>query len=193
MSRDLSGIEMLSRMTEKKMRTRMMNGWKGSDDTVCGKGSTLANTEALRVYLPDVIERYAIRSICDAGAGDRYWIKHASLDGIDYKAFDLVPRDETVVELDISTQPLPSCDLILCRQVLNHLDPFRVQDALTLFEKSGKYLLATTHDNKKLARYCDYSRWDLACAPFWLGEPLERIRDATATESDCFIALWKLG
>lgn len=182
---------MFERMPVKKMQTRMSAGWKGSDETVCGKGSSLANTAELRAYLPQLIKRYGIKLMCDAGAGDLAWIRTVEL-GCEYRAFDFIRRDPSVTELEISTQPLPPCDLILCRHVLNHLDPLRAQDALALFKQSGRYLLATTHDTKMFARYCNYSHWDLSVSPFNLGPPLERMRDATATEKDHFIALWKL-
>ena len=169
----------------------MQTAWLGGldDGTPCGRGSTLANTKAIRFLLPRIIEDYGIRSVCDAGAGDRHWIQHVHLDVV-YSAYDLVPRHKTVQPLDITKELLPSCDLILCRFVLGHLPPNLALDAINLFRKSGSYLLASNPEsvdyNSDL--YGTFNKWDLRMAPFSLGEPLETHPDATEHN----ICLWKL-
>jgi len=163
----------------------MRQGWGGGlyDGTPCGGGSTRASAGSVAGALPLLIGRYGIKSVCDAGAGDLHWISAIPLPG--YRAFDLVPRHARVEQFDITTQFLPACDLILCRHVLIHFDPARIEMALDLFQQSGKYLLANQYDDAPpFDASQQYNPTDLR--PL-LGEPIERLPD---TGSD--LALWTL-
>lgn len=174
--------------SEAAIHERMAAGWKGgTTETPCGRGSTLAHTQSIRARLPDLVREYGIRTVCDAGAGDLHWITRVDWD-VDYRAFDLVPRHPQVAELDITSEWLPVCDLILCRYVLNHLDTERVQQALERFRQSGKYLLATQHEGANHFKRVDpYQKWDLSADPFCLGDPIESIPDARGS-----LSLWRL-
>lgn len=177
--------------TDEAIHERMTKGWGGGlpRGTPCGAGSTLERTADVRARLPELVQEYGIRSVCDAGAGDLHWIEHVPWT-VEYRAFDLVPRHPRVAEIDITREWLPVCDLILCRMVLVHLDPERVQRALALFRQSGKYLLATQHRGEnRFHPNKDYQEWNLAAEPFGLGEPLESIPDA---RTDCTLSLWRL-
>ena len=103
---------------------------------------------------------------------------------VSYLPFDLVPRHEAVRPIDITTEHLPPCDLILCRFVLNHLDRVRVRQALALFRDSGRLLLAT-HFPGGGQCYPDFTAYDLR--EFDLGEPLELLPD-----TDGWAGLWQL-
>lgn len=178
-------------LSDQEIYDRMKNGWRsGKPETICGPGSTLGNTRFIRKWLPWVCERYEIRSINDAGAGDLYWISRVQWGDLDiqYQGYDLIPRHEEVRQWDITKEPLPECDLILCRLVLGHLDQPRREMALDLFKKSAKYLAATQfylEDVPKDAK--ETVRVDLR--PF-LGEPMEVINDGN--HDKCRMALWKL-
>lgn len=166
-------------------RERFAKGWgsgKG-DGTVCGAGSTIMATSRIRRWLPGMVERHGIRTVCDAGAGDLHWIKLVPWQ-VEYRPFDLIVRHPSVTELDIVTQPLPACDLILCRAVLNHLHAPQVGLALGLFAQAGKYLLATQFEIQNLTPG-DFVNYDLRA--FGLGEPLESCPDHPGE-----LALWKL-
>lgn len=179
------------------MRKRMEKGWIGGtighqgrrgDATVCGCSSTLASTEAVRDWLPGLMVRHGILTVCDAGAGDLHWISRVCWD-VDYKAFDLIPRAPGVVEVDVTTEALPPCDLILCRAVINHLCETRAVMALNQFRKSGRYLLATQFSDIPPVAV-GFVRYDLRKPPFGLGEPLESIPDTCA--AGCELSLWRL-
>ena len=157
-----------------------------SDGTVCGAGSTMANTAIARVWLPSVCSQFGIKSVCDAGAGDLHWIKHVHWD-VDYKAFDLVPRKPEVTRIDITREALPECDAILCRMVLNHLDDPRVDMAINLFRQSAKYLIATHFVGGGIKRQAQFTRWDFTKL---LGEPLGQCHDGH--ESNCRLAIWAI-
>lgn len=170
----------------------MQEGWRGGrrEGTPCGGGSLSENTMNIRSWIPDILGRYNIRTVCDAGAGDLCWSRQAFA-GVDYKAFDLVPRTPEVQQLDITKDALPQCDLIVCRAVLIHLDPKRVLRTLELFRESGKYLLATTEPSDNTfdpGNQCNPI--DLTKAPFDLGEPLESVADLEGPDSQ--LALWKM-
>lgn len=176
--------------TDEAIHQRMRNGWYGGkqEGTPCGAGSKLERTESIRARLPKLVQEHAIKSVCDAGAGDLHWMSHMEWD-VSYRAFDLVPRKPQVTALDITRETLPPCDLILCRQVLNHLDPGRVIRALDLFRQSAKYLAATQHGGENRFEDKDYNEWNLSAAPFDLGEPIESIPDA---RPECWLSLWRL-
>ena len=180
-------------LTDEAMLERMQNGWRaGRPETVCGNGSLLENTANIRRWLPDLVGVYGIHRVCDAGAGDMHWISHMRW-GVEYMPYDLIKWKPEVQRIDITRDPLPKCDAILCRMVLNHLsdDPERVQRALALFRQSARYLLATQFQGKDLPqRSTQFQRLDLREPPYSLGEPLEKIQDGA--EDWCYLALWEL-
>lgn len=170
----------------------MKSGWcGGGDETKCGSGSRLEQTVEVRERLPALVDQYDVGSICDAGAGDLNWIRHIKwpYSMSSYHAFDLFPRHPDVRALDIRKEQLPTCDLILCRLVLNHMQAEDVVEALALFRKSARLLLATQDDGEhRLESFASYNDWNLTSEPFSLGEPLERIPDTKGRS----LALWKL-
>lgn len=178
-------------LSDEAIYDRMKNGWRsGMPETICGPGSTMQATRFIRKWLPMICEKYGIRTIHDAGAGDLYWIRRVSWGDLEiqYRGFDLIPRHEDVEQWDITKQALPPCDLILCRLVLGHLDEPRRQMAIDLFRQSAKYLAATqfyADDVPKDAK--ETVKVDLR--PM-LGEPLYVIHDGN--HSKCRMALWKL-
>jgi hypothetical protein len=179
---------MSAMLTDAEMHERMVNGWRaGKPFTVCGNGSLPAATENIRRWLPQVCARHGITSVCDAGAGDLQW-KHGMQWDVDYRPFDLIPRLPEIRAIDITRDPLPTCDAILCRMVLNHLDADRITLALNLFKRSAKYLIATQFDGKDLPqRSPQFMRLDLTK---WLGPAVEQISDGL--EEPCRLALWRL-
>lgn len=124
---------------------KFTQGWHGGlPETPCGYGSTLENTELQRQWIPEVIRNYGIRTIADIGAGDRNWIKHVDLGRAVYKAYDLVPREKTVIKFDIVWQIPKRVDLIMCLWVLNHLPYEDCQRAIQNIRNSGSdYLMMT--------------------------------------------------
>lgn len=98
-----------------------------------GVGSTLEFTKLYRVFLQDFLAAHAIRSVVDAGCGT--WDFSQSIDwtGIDYLGLDVVA---SVIEsnqrrfgaanvrfavADIVRDELPPADLLLVKDVLQHL------------------------------------------------------------------------
>jgi hypothetical protein len=175
-------------LTDKEMHDRMANGWRaGQPFTACGNGSLPDATTNIRRWLPEICARRGIVTVCDAGAGDLQWMAGMTWD-VDYRPFDLVSRHLLVTQRDITRDPLPTCDAILCRMVLNHLDEERVGMALTLFRRSTRHLFATQFNGEDLPqRSPQFTRLDLRQ---WLGEPLESVADGR--EEPCRLALWAI-
>lgn len=145
-------------ITNKK---KFIKGWKGGlPETPCGHGSLLSSTEKQRAWIPQIIDRYNIKSIVDIGAGDLNWISCTDLRGASYKAYDLVPRRPDVIEFDIVKNPAPRADLVICLWVLNHL-PFNSARA------AYNHLRANTHS---LLMITDRPRY-YADAPPELNDP----------------------
>ena len=179
-------------LSDADVYARMANGLRGGkpDGTICGNGSTMANTANVRAWLPKLAEEYDIRVVCDAGAGDLHWMQHVAWN-VDYHAFDLIPRRNDVLPIDITTQALPPCDAILCRMVLNHLDTDRIRMALDLFKQSARFLIATQFNGEDLPqRSPQFMRLDLRKFPYCLGSPIASVQDGS--EDICSLALWRL-
>jgi hypothetical protein len=177
-------------LTDDEMRERMIHGWRaGIPETICGNGSLREYSQASRDAIPQWVEKYDVRSICDAGAGDLWFVKGIRWQrALTYQACDLFVRARSLTALDITAQDLAACDLILCRMVLNHLDAPRIAMALERFRRSGKYLAATQFNGDDLPkRSPQFTRLDLRAQ---LGEPLERVQDGA--EEIGALALWRL-
>jgi len=129
-------------ITEKE---KYKKGWTGGlPETPCGYGSKLSATKKQRDWMPEIFEKYNIKSIADIGAGDLNWIKHIDLGDIEYQAFDLVPRHPEVRSFDLLKKVPPKVDLIICLWVLNHMPYDHCKQAIKNLKKSGaKYLMMT--------------------------------------------------
>jgi hypothetical protein len=173
-------------LSDEAMYERMANGWRGGlhEGTRCGASSMLKHTEKVRRWLPDVVRRYGIETVNDAGAGDMHWIQHVAW-AVQYRAFDLIPRRADVAKLDITTETMPPADAVLCRAVLNHLGRERTVMALTRFRECARYLIATQFPDPPPNKP-EFQRLDLR---EFLGEPLEQCGDGH--EPNWKLALWK--
>ena len=124
-------------------------GWHGGrPETECGYGSMLSQTEIQRRWIPEMVEKYGIRSINDIGAGDLNWILHVEWPWpINYKGFDLVPRHELVKQFDLIHEVPPPADLSMCLWLLNHLPVDHARLAQDNLMASGsKYVMVTWWD-----------------------------------------------
>lgn len=125
-----------------------------------GRGSTLARTNAIRAALPELLRELRADSLLDAACGDFNWMSRIDLGGVRYVGVDVVPAlieanrlrhgrgDREFVVADITRDPLPAADVILCRDCLIHLSFASARAAVANFKRSGsRLLLATTHDS----------------------------------------------
>lgn len=191
------------------------HGWEG-DNTICGWGSTLKNTENIRkdfkIILDIIREETGKKEVTlnDAGCGDLWWIREVLnyISDINYTGYDIYPRfswldlNVNCKKLNICEEVMRPCDLILCRDVFIHFPNEFILNALQLFKKSGKFLYTTTYSGEDL-EFSNYSRitefslkhskLNLCSSPFNLGPPIFITEENYATKC-CkkFICLWRL-
>jgi hypothetical protein len=193
------------------------NAW-GDDESVSGPGSNLVYSAAIRAALPGLLRELEVRTLLDLPCGDFFWMKEVDLEaaGVErYLGADVVPEliernsglyrgaGRTFLRLDLTRDPLPPADLVLCRDCLVHLsfeDAFR---ALANLKRSGsRYLLTTTFpafygqgENPDIPT----GHWrplDFEAAPFRLPPPLRVVSEEyTGDEGryrDKSLGLWRI-
>ena len=124
-------------------------GWTGGlPETPCGYGSKLDQTVIQREWIPRMVEKYNIKTVADIGAGDLNWVREMDWPyPVQYEAFDLVPRDPSVKQLDLIHEVPPKRDLLLCLWLLNHLPVDHAKAAQdNLFKSGSEYLMVTWWD-----------------------------------------------
>jgi hypothetical protein len=181
-----------------KIFTGIYNGnlW-GSSESASGAGSEYVYTKNLREKLPDLISKYNINKILDAPCGDFNWMRFVIEQvQVDYVGADIVQEIITVnnakyesktvnfLTLDITVSPLPSADLIICRDCLFHLSFNNISKFIANFLKSNiNYILTTSHysefvDTNKDIIDGGFRLIDLFAEPFnFPSTPLEQIED----------------
>jgi SAM-dependent methyltransferase len=136
------------------------NQW-GSEESVSGTGSEMANTAEIRAKLPDVFRNFDIKSILDLPCGDFNWIRHVIADAkIDYIGGDIVAEliesnrkkypDYRFEVIDLINDDLPKSDLVLVRDEMVHFPIDDIHKAITNIIRSGsRYLLATSFPGRE--------------------------------------------
>lgn len=190
-------------------RIHERNLW-GDAESRSGPGSTLAETAPLREALPALLRDLGVRSLLDAPCGDCNWIAHVDLGNIAYSGLDIVPalidanarrfaeRGWQFAVADLTRDPLPAADAILCRDCLIHLSFAYVHEALANFRRSGaSWLITTTYRGSAPNHDIPSGSWrplDLETPPFSLPPPAAAIPDGTPTQGmgRRSLAAWRL-
>jgi hypothetical protein len=199
-------------LAQRFQRIHDTNLW-GAAASVSGLGSETDATAVLRTELPRLLAKLEVTSLLDAPCGDAGWINHADL-GVRTVGVDIVPR---LIEglmaraaageirgdyhlADITRDPLPACDAILCRDALVHLSFANIERALANFRRSGAtWLIATTFPDWQVNVDCEDGDWralNFQRAPFNWGAPVELINE-NCTEAgggwrDKSLGVWRL-
>uniref|UniRef100_A0A7V4LC70 Class I SAM-dependent methyltransferase n=1 Tax=Desulfobacca acetoxidans TaxID=60893 RepID=A0A7V4LC70_9BACT len=183
--------------------------WR-SRESASGIGSELVWTAAVRRALPEIIRQTGTRTLLDAACGDFHWFKEMDLDLEAYIGGDIVP--ELIAEnqrrygdarhcfrkLDLTRDPLPRVDMILCRDCLVHLSFADIFAALGNIAASGStYLLTTTFPRLQQNRDIITGDWrplNLELPPFNFPEPLLLINEGYTRGGERYadksLALW---
>jgi len=186
------------------------NGF-GGEESRSGPGSSLAASEAIREGIPRVLDRLGVRSVLDAGCGDLNWIATIPLNLDLFIGVDVVHRHfgrkvggnhcrQLFLCRDLALGPLPTVDLILCRDALVHLSLRHSCDVIRRFIGSGStYLMATTFTDVTSNDELCGRRWrplNLQLPPFGFPQPLCKICEhctiGGGRYSDKHLALWQL-
>jgi hypothetical protein len=172
-------------------RIKARNAW-GGGESVSGPGSALEQTATIRAAIPQLLAELGCRIMLDAPCGDFHWLSQMALPA-EYWGCDIVegliarntakygsPRVR-FFRADISRDPLPRADLILCRDCLVHLPDEVVHRVLENFVRSGsRYLLTTTFPDHEAASNIAAGEWrplNLQQSPFNLTAPLRLINE----------------
>ena len=188
------------------------NLW-GAVASTSGLGSELNATAVLRAELSGLFQRLGVTSLLDAPCGDAGWINQTDL-GVRYVGIDIVP--ELIARLqgraasgevtgeyhlaDITVDPLPRCDAILCRDCLVHLSFANIARAVANFQASGAmWLIATTFPEWQGNADCEDGDWralNFERAPFNCGAPVELLNEncleAGGGWRDKSLGVWRL-
>lgn len=187
------------------------NFW-GSPDSLSGAGSDLIQTAEIRKRIPEVIAHLGARTMLDIPCGDFHWMKEVELN-VEYIGADIVeelmrrnqelfstPLRRFIVR-DITRGPLPTVDVVLCRDLLVHLSYQDAFAALRNLRLSGsKYLLTTTFTERShnfdIPTTGKWRPLNLRLEPFKFGEPLllinEKCTEGEGAWSDKSLGLWRI-
>ncbi len=183
---------------------------KWSNEPLSGGGSTKDVTITTRQIVKAVIDQHNIESMLDVPCGDLTWMPLLLTElpkSFQYIGADIV---DGLVEqnrkkypghsfraLDFVCDELPKCDLIFCRDALQHLPIPDIKMALGNFSKCGaQYLLTTTHlrryglRNMEPCRVGSCRNRNLLLNPFNLRDPIAIFSEQS--NLDKFLGLWKL-
>lgn len=170
----------------------------GLPETLCGVGSTVAATSAMRPELTRLLRFLEVKTLLDAPCGDFNWMSQADLSGIDYIGLDVsaanvaaataresadgfAPKSKRVIEASILYGELPAADVMLCRDFLQHLPNKDVRRAISIFQTSDiEWFLVTSHRNEHnhdIGGRGDFRPLNLEKPPFSWPSPAKTIRD----------------
>lgn len=189
------------------------NLW-GGGESVSGLGSALEETERLRIAIPRLLAAVGARSILDIPCGDFGWLSHANLGSVQYIGADIVAElvegnrtrferpgaNRQFMNLDLTCDPLPEVDLVLCRDCLVHLSWANIARVFANLKRSGsRHLLTTTfvdsEENRDIADG-DWRPLNLQRPPFALPGPLALIVEGCTEEegeyADKALGLWEV-
>lgn len=170
-----------------------VKGWKvGLPETKCGGGSTIENNRTTIAFMNKLIRKYDIQSIADLGCGDFNWMKQVELNNVYYVGYDWVWHTDTLqYEFDeyrhiefrignIATIDIIPADLVVCKDVLIHMDNDQALATLDNIKKSkARYILVTSYDVKDNERVLsNYAPMNMEKPPFNLTNKLESIETA---------------
>lgn len=119
-----------------------------------GPGSSPANTIEYRAFLERFLKENAIRSVTDLGCGDWQFSRLVDWSAADYTGLDVVPalvetnaarygRDGLRFGVFTSLDSLPGGDLLLAKEVLQHLPNAMVAEYLAIIRARYRFALLT--------------------------------------------------
>ncbi|MBM4262844.1 MAG: class I SAM-dependent methyltransferase [Deltaproteobacteria bacterium] len=184
--------------------------WGGAF-SASGTGSDVAQTRTLVQQLPLFLRGFAISSILDIPCGEFSWMKELDRSNIDYTGADIVEAivaantrsygsaGRRFVRLDLTKDPLPQADLLLCRDCLVHFsfaDVFRALENLCAGE--FQYVAATTFTDRTRNRDIVTGQWralNLERPPIALPKPIYLINEGCTEDNGAYadkaLGFWK--
>jgi SAM-dependent methyltransferase len=146
-----------------------------------GTGSSLEITRWYRAYLEHFIKKHGVKSVVDAGCGDWSFSKAMDWGDVSYLGVDIASdvieavrkkhgRGKFKFQLGDITEELPAADLLISKDVLQHLSNDLIHKFIKNNLRKGKYKwVILTNDRSSENRDIetgDYRMIDLAAPPF---------------------------
>lgn len=177
-----------------------------------GVGSRLDSTRVLRSELPMALRQLEARVLLDVPCGDFMWMEHVDLTGIEYIGGDIVPsiveknqrlyasESRRFARLDLTRDPLPSADVLLCRDCLVHLSYANIRAVLTNIARSNIRIVLMTsfpgrRDNYDVADG-DWRALDFQAPPFSFPKPhlaiVENCEEEDGSYADKSLLAWRV-
>ena len=198
-------------LEERFARIYQTNLWFDAESR-SGTGSSLDSTARLRDSLPPLLRSLNARRLLDVPCGDFNWMRHVDLSGIDYTGGDIVDvmieanrkryasAARKFMRVDLTSGPLPTADVILCRDGLVHFSFDNIIAAFRTMKASGaKYLLTTTFLDWQVNTDIVDGDWrplNLEKPPFLLPAPhnviLEECTEEGGAYADKALAVWRV-
>jgi SAM-dependent methyltransferase len=136
--------------------------WAKSGDGkgTSGPGSSLEATAEYRAFLENFIKTHDVKSVVDAGCGDWSFSSKINWGQAHYTGFDISTdviddvrkrHGNKAVQFEVGniTESLPSADLLLCKDVLQHLPNELVLKFIKNNLKTGKYKWAIITNDRQ--------------------------------------------
>ncbi len=186
------------------------NHWAGSASP-SGPGASPDQTSRLRSVLPALLRRLTVETLLDLPCGDYSWMRSIDLPIASYIGADLLPEVVLPLQsayadarhrflvLDLTRDPLPGADLLLCRDCLVHLSFADIRRALgNLFASGIPHLLTTTFPQCEVNEDIVTGDWrpiNLERAPFGFPPPSELLNEGCTEGGGIFadksLGLWR--
>lgn len=159
-----------------------------------GSGSTARRTRRLRRALPGLLSDLGVKTFLDAPCGDWHWMSEVDLSGVSYIGGDISKEliDEVktrhkapkrrFMHLDLASDKLPKCELIMVRECLIHLTD---ENRWKVFENIHKakipHMLLTVDlvdENIPLTQNGQHANFNPMMAPFNFPKPVRHIPES---------------
>lgn len=203
MDRTLHGLSM-----EERFSQHYRSGWwSANGESLSGSGSTMDATTEIRKQLIPFLEKWQVKQFLDAPCGDWNWMKTVTLPhDMTYIGADIVPdlvntlnkeftsQRVSFTQLDITADPIPAADMMMCRDALFHLCNEDIWRFVRNFVASDVPYLLTTHmpqveENKDIITG-KHRPLNLEIAPFKFEAPLDKFADYTPPRREKYLTLW---
>ncbi len=148
-----------------------------------GHGSKVENAKKYIVFINRFLTEHNIKTVVDAGCGDWQFSKYIIWDEINYLGIDIssivinriskkYTRENIKFQLGDITKELPGADLLICKDVLQHLSNKQIITFINNNLKTNRYKwVIITNDKTQSGKNIDiipgkYRRLDLSKPPF---------------------------
>ena len=122
-----------------------------------GVGSLASNNISYMEFIQSFIESHGVKSVVDFGCGDWQFSRLINWSDADYVGLDLVPhlietnrknfaRSGVSFEIFRSLDDVPDADLLICKDVFQHLSNETIAKYLAIFKQRFRFLLITNDD-----------------------------------------------